>query len=437
MTKIIISVFILILCVSKSNSQTSVGVALPLMSFSTNEDEKKPGEQMLKGIQDALEEYNAANSENKILLKVGDTKKDQAEALAVLNKLGSDSSVIAILGPVYSSELVNNAGSAAFHKIPVITPTATHNFLAEKSEYVFQLNPTYDIRGRIMAKYAMNELGMKNFVILSEEEYGKNFADSFTEEVNKNGGSVTFVKYYSKDKIDLTEEVDEVKNAIFANEKFLDFGKQSESQIEKLRKVKFNYSRLDSLINEKVVVSIFKLFGKRADKFLDSLVISYDSNFDKSKTPILGYIDAVYLPISNFNEITKVAPQYFSGNINLPILGTSDWNNLTTLLENKIYLKDLFFDSDFFLGNNLKEGFENLSDMEIRNYYFGYDGMKLILDKISEGNTSRESLNEALQRVADYKAVHNNVTMKRRTNHAMSIMVFKNGNIEKIKDYVY
>ena len=67
--------------------------------------------------------------------------------------------------------------------MPVISPTATVNFLAQNNPYVFQLNPTYDIRGRVMAKFAMKEMGMKNFIILSEDTYGKNYAESFKNEV--------------------------------------------------------------------------------------------------------------------------------------------------------------------------------------------------------------------------------------------------------------
>ncbi|MBK9332487.1 MAG: hypothetical protein IPM96_08865 [Ignavibacteria bacterium] len=80
---------------------------------------------------------------------------------------------------------------------------------------MFQLNPTYDVRGRTMAKFANDELKMKRFAVFSEDSYGKNFADSFSEEALKNGGAITASVYYSKDDNDLTQELEELEDKIF------------------------------------------------------------------------------------------------------------------------------------------------------------------------------------------------------------------------------
>lgn len=443
----LISAIIFIISFKSVFPQIKIGVLLPLMKNSDEAEEKKLAEQMLKGINEALKENNENKLREQVSIKVEDTEKDQSITLNMLNKFGSDSGFIGVFGPVFSSELVNNAGAAAYHKIPVITPTATYNFLAAKNEFVFQLNPTYDVRGGIMAKFAMNELGMKNFVILSEESYGKNFEESFKAQVNKNSGNILFTEFYSKDKENLSAELSEIKDKIMENEKFLDFANLNSAQLEKLRKLNSQFSKLniDSILNERLIISIFKLFGKKAEKILDSAGISYISylDSDKSRNYILGYIDAVYIPVSNSNEISKIVSEYFSENINLPILGTSDWNNEEILEENKMYIKDLYFDSDFFLKDNFEtvknsgNDIENLSETEIRNYYFGYDGMKLILDKISEGNKTRQNLNESLQKINDFNAIHNNVTIKERTNHQMIIMNFRNGILKKLKDYIF
>lgn len=418
-----------------SISQIKIGIALPLMSTSANIEEGKVGAQMLKGIRDALQEYNTLNPSLKINLQVEDTKKDGSTTLNIINEFGSDTNVIAILGPVYSSELINNVGASEFHKIPILTPTATQNFLAAKNNFMYQLNPTYDIRGRIIAKYAMNELKMKNFIIFAEESYGKNYSESFADEVTKNSGQIFSRISYSKNNQELSKEFAQLKSAVVDKEKFIDFGSLEKQQIEKLNGLKFKYSYIDSLIKEKLVVSIYKLLGKNADKILDSARLTAIPYKEGTQGIIFGYIDAVYIPLTNFEEISKIAPRYFSENINLPVIGTSDWNNKKTLEENRMYIKELYFDSDFYLkpGNNMA----SLTEGEIRNYYFGYDSMKLLLDKISEGNITRKNLNEALERVKNYRAKHNNITFKERTNHEMSIMLFKKGQLKKLSDYIY
>ncbi|MEO8446995.1 MAG: ABC transporter substrate-binding protein [bacterium] len=431
----IILIFLLVASTGiEAYSQPKIGIALPLMKNSGSAEEKKLGEAMLKGVNDALEEYRISNSGKKITIITEDTKRDPSVALQIINKFGSDSSVIAIFGPVFSSELVNNAGAAKFHKIPVITPTATANFVAEKNEYIFQLNPTYDIRGRIMAKFALKNLRMKNFVVFSEESYGKNFSESFIEEVNAGNGKIVFEKSYSQDKADLNEELDEIKQALLSRDKFLDFGNLNAAQLDKIRKLKFNFSYADSLLSEKLTVSIYKLFGERADRIMDSTGIIPITISDKSRNVIYGVADAVYIPIANSGEAGKLASQYFSSNINLPVLGTSDWNNEKALYENRMYIKGLYFDSDFFIEENTGKDMGKMSDAELKNYYFGYDGLKFILDKISEGNGSRQSLNDAIEITTDYKAIHNDITIKDRTNHHLSIMQYDKGELQKIID---
>ncbi|MDZ4710704.1 MAG: ABC transporter substrate-binding protein [bacterium] len=430
-------IFIFLLVASpgiEAYSQSKIGIALPLMKNSGNAEEKKLGEAMLKGINDALEEYRSSNSGKRITIVTEDTKRDPSAALQIINKFGSDSSVIAIFGPVFSSELVNNAGAAKFHKIPVITPTATANFVAEKNEYIFQLNPTYDIRGRVMAKFALKNLGMKNFVVFSEDTYGSNFSESFIDEVNSGNGKIVFEKSYSTDKVDLNEEFDEIKHALLSKDKFLDFGNLNTAQLDKIKKLKFNFSYADSLLSEKLTVSIYKLFGERADRILDSSGIIPLTISDKSRNVIYGVADAVYIPIANSGEAGKLASQYFSSNINLPILGTSDWNNEKALYENRMYIKGLYFDSDFFIEENTGRDMGKMSDAELKNYYFGYDGLKFILDKISEGNGSRQSLNDAIEITTDYNAIHNDITIKDRTNHHLSIMQYDKGELKKIMD---
>ncbi len=431
------ALIIFILSVNVLYSQITIGVALPLMNNSSNPEDKKLGEQMLKGINDAIDDYNSAHSDNKVSLEILDTKKDPATTLTIINKFGSDSSVIAIFGPVFSNELVSGAGAAAFHRIPIVTPTATQDFLAENNEYVFQLNPTYEIRGKSIADFAMKELKMKNFIILAEENYGIHFAKPFQEEVENNGNNVLSVTYYSKDNADLSQKLAEIKNQISINEKLLDFGKLTKAQIEKLRKIKFHFSNLDSLLNTKLTVSIYKLFGRQAGKVMDSIGIIPLNNTEGNRNYVPGYADAIYIPVSGPDDISLLVKQLNTENINLPILGTSDWNNESVLKDNRMYIKDLFFDSDFFLEDKSKIGTVNLSDQEIKNYYLGYDGLKLILDKISEGNDTREKMNTALEAETNYKAIHNNITIKNRTNHHVSIVNFHNGELKKIKDFVY
>ncbi|MCY7361526.1 MAG: hypothetical protein LH629_05580, partial [Ignavibacteria bacterium] len=209
------------------------------------------------------------------------------------------------------------------------------------------------------------------------------------------------------------------------------------NQIEKLKNAKLKFSNTDSLINAGLTVSIYKLFGKNADRISDSLKLFPVTLPDISQKVIPGYIDAIYIPVSSYNDIGKISLEYFSSGINLPVIGTSDWSNEKALSDNKSYIKELYFDSDFYLKDNSKGDSFGNNETEIRNYYFGYDGMKLILNKISEGNKTRKSLNEALEKTANYEAEHINYSISERTNHEMSVMYLKNGELKKLMNYKY
>lgn len=431
--KIFILLLLILPGINLSYSQVKIGVAIPLMTNSSDASEKKTGEQMLRGINDALEEYKKNKPAITVTITAEDTKKDQSATLDILNRFGSDNTVIAVLGPIFSSELINNAGAAVFHKMPVISPTATVNFLAQNNPYVFQLNPTYDIRGRVMAKFAMKEMGMKNFIILSEDTYGKNYAESFKNEVEKNKGTIEGTEFYIKDSFPLTAQFESIKSTIFSKDKFIDFGNLTANQSDKLKKSVLRFSNFDSLFTEKLIVSIYKLFGKNADTVMDSLKIYPSPVLSNSGSIIPGYIDALYITVSNHNDISKICEEYFSSGINLPLLGSSDWNNEKTLTDNKKFIRELYFDSDFYLAD--KDDKTGLSESDIRNYYFGYDGMKLILDKISEKNITREDINESLENLRNYTAMHNRIDMKERTNQNLQIMSFRDGKLSKLRDY--
>jgi len=88
--------------VNVSTGQIKIGLALPLMKNSEDAEEKKTGMQILKGVNDALREYNESDESVTVLTVSEDTKKDAAITLEILNRFGTDSNFIAVFGPVYS-----------------------------------------------------------------------------------------------------------------------------------------------------------------------------------------------------------------------------------------------------------------------------------------------------------------------------------------------
>jgi len=434
---IILLIFISMLIAAQSFAQIKIGVALPLMKDSPGSPDRATGEQMLKGIKDALTEYEQSNESLKVQIIIEDTGKDPEKTIDALNKFGSDPSVVSVIGPVFSAELVNSAGAADFHKMPVISPTATVNFIAEKNPFVFQLNPTYDIRGRLMAKYAADKLSMKKFIVLSEDTYGKLYADGFADEIRNRSDSVLLTKYYKKDQWDLGNEAGELRKFLEENDRFIDFGSIAAADLEKIRKIGITKEMSDSLIIKKYLVSIYKLpGGVRAEAVLSNGVTV--SNYsDRSFNVIFGFADAIYIPIAGHDEISKVALALFKQRIGLPVLGTSDWNNDESLLGSKDVLPTVYIEADFYITDEQKSDVKNMNEQDIRNYFFGLGAMRLVLSEVSKGNTSRNDLNESLESLKNYEAPFNIITLINRTNHSLRIMKFQKGALEKVGDFVY
>lgn len=428
--------FILILCfISLSVSgrlpaQIKIGVALPLMKDAGSETSGSTGEMMLKGISDALTEYDANVPLSKVEIVVEDTKRDPQTTLDILNKFGSDSKISAVLGPVFSSELSMTAGAASFHKMPVITPSATENFIAEKNEYVFQLNPTYDIRGRLMAKYAGDKLKMRKFIILAENTYGKMFADAFEDQANEDGDSILFVKYYSKDDWDLLEEVREIKNYLSSIDKFISFADLPKAEYDKLVSSGLNSAMIDTLITGKYFVSIYRLFGTDAESVVSARSIPTKPLDTESLKVLFGVADAIYIPVSKSDEVGRVALALFRNSLDLPVLGTSDWNNRKVLEDNSVFLPEVVYEADFLLSKEFDDKASELTDLkdaDLRNYFFGYGSMRMLLSIIANGNKSRSDINRAVESLSGYVAPYNKYSMKKRTNVSLNIVKFSNG----------
>ncbi|MBK9332772.1 MAG: hypothetical protein IPM96_10325 [Ignavibacteria bacterium] len=121
----------------------------------------------------------------------------------------------------------------------------------------------------------------------------------------KNGGAITASVYYSKDDNDLTQELEELEDKIFSLDKFIDFGNIAREHFEIIKNYDIKFSYADSLKMESLVVSIYKLFGRDADRIMDSLSFKPSASYDKSRTVIPGYTEAIYIPISTYLEIRK------------------------------------------------------------------------------------------------------------------------------------
>lgn len=407
-----------------------IGIALPLFEDSDDESKRQLGNEILDGLKFAVSDYNTKAS-SKVILDVKDTKRDLNNTVNIFKEFADNDSVVCIVGPVFSSELAEVADIGSSEKIPIVSPTATGDDLAETHDYIFQTNPSYRVRGKLMADYLTKELDMRDFVVISEENYGKNFRVPFEEEVNNEGGKIRLSKTYSKDAKNINDIVSEIVSLIKKNDLFINIGNLNLIQREKLIQGGVSASLIDSLLELKKDVSIYFLFGNNALKIIDTMSLKPFTLKENNSNYIQGFIDAIYLPISNPSEINLLVPELFSNGLSFFLAGTGDWNNEQALEANKMYIKNLIFESEYF------PDFQSTKYLELRskltktkyklnkNFLFGYDAMMVILSVISDGNKTRRQINDALEKVRSFEAIKSKISLDhKRVNSELNILTY-------------
>ena len=157
------------------------------------------GKQTLNGIQMAVKEANAAGGVlggKKIVLVVADNKSEPAEATNAVTKLITQDKVVAVLGPVTSSNVLATVQVAQDNKVAVLTATGTNEKITVDNGKVrpFAFRGCFidPFQGRVMANYASKSVNAKTAVIYvdSSSDYSKGLSQSFEATFTQNGGKI-------------------------------------------------------------------------------------------------------------------------------------------------------------------------------------------------------------------------------------------------------
>jgi ABC-type branched-subunit amino acid transport system substrate-binding protein len=424
-----------------SNAQNvKIGVALPLFEGTDDPAKKQLGNDILDGMKFSLSEFTKS-TKIKVSLEVMDTQRDPKQAYDIIKGFGEDPAISCVLGPVFSSELLECAKLGEEYNLPIVSPTATGDNLASDHNYIFQLNPSYEVRGKLMAEYLIKRLGMKNFAVIYEENYGANFNKAFDENVKKLNGKVVSSNPYPKDITNIGEIIGNIYKVIKENDLFINPANLNLTQRQKLETAGVRYSLIDSLVSSKLDVSIYYLLGRNAKKMMDSMSIKPYKIKDDVNKFLQGYIDAIYIPISNASEISVIVPQLFSDGLSFFIAGTGDWNNEDALKDNKVYINNVIFESEYFPDSTsenyrqLKTGLKKSKYKLSKNFLFGYDAMNLILKQVEDGAKTRDQFNDALKKVLYFDAVKSKISLDYYgINSELNILHYGNG-IERVETY--
>jgi len=365
-----------------------IGVLLSLMKQQTLNPVSSIAADILDGINFALsEEKNSISRVASLSLDIRDTERDSVTTVTFMKDLCDQADLVAIIGPLFSNLTMDCAPLAERAHIPLMTPTADGDSIAAMGKHVFQLSPDFITRGKAMARYAVQDLGMSTLAVVSSADPGgKAISQSFAEEAKRLGATIVAVEFYNNGVTDMHDQ-------------FID-----------LRTV--------------------------------ALHVAQQNDDPQNLNIPISLIQGVFLPIENSEEIGVLSAQMKYFNINAALLGNGVWNDPNQLDQHKRDVNGVIFCSDAFIDETdsmtayVRKTFsEQMKKEPSRFTFLGYDAMHLLLSQIEHGSISRTAITSSLTKLKGYKGLHSIITLNpHRSNSEVNILKYSNGEIIRLKE---
>jgi branched-chain amino acid transport system substrate-binding protein len=160
------------------------------------------GQSSKEGAQLAVDEINAAGGllgGRKIQLLIEDDQSKPEEASNAVTKLITQNKVVAVLGEVASRRSLAAAPICQKYQVPMITPSSTNERVTAIGDYIFRVCFIDPFQGRVLAKFAYNDLKARKVAILKDiqQDYSVGLTDSVTKNFTALGGEVLDPVSYS------------------------------------------------------------------------------------------------------------------------------------------------------------------------------------------------------------------------------------------------
>lgn len=144
-------------------------------------------------------------------------KADQSASAA--QKLITQDNVVAIIGPNASRYAIPASEIAESSKVVLISPWSTNPKTTldaqtdQPKKYVFRAAFIDPFQGRVVAKFALDNLGSKNAAVLYDvaSDYNKGIAEFFKQTFEENGGTVVAFETYTTGDKDFTAQLTKIK----------------------------------------------------------------------------------------------------------------------------------------------------------------------------------------------------------------------------------
>jgi len=193
------------------DQEIRIGFTVPLTGAAASE-----GALFIKAIKLALKQINQAGGVNgkKINLIMEDTQSTNPGALAALQKCVEKDKVLALVGPVKSTQIFAMSDAIKAYAIPTMIGGTNANLTRKGNPWLFRVRPDDSIAAAAMVKFIKEDLKLTKVGILHDTDaFGTGGADLVEQGAKENGLTVVRrERYTTKDK-DFTAQLLSLKNA--------------------------------------------------------------------------------------------------------------------------------------------------------------------------------------------------------------------------------
>ncbi len=347
------------------------------------------GKAVQRGMELALEQLG--NTEYPMQLLFRDSAGDPDQSARAVSDLANAEQALAVLGPLTGVAAEAAAARAQLERLPLLT-LSQRNGLAEIGPYVFRTSLTSALQARALARFAIEERGLRTFAVLApDSRLGQEMNTRFVAEVERLGGSIVASRSYVAEATDFRRQ-------------------------------------------------ILLLKGEDPDapeppKPLEPLEES------EEEAPELPF-EALFIP-DYAERIGLIAPQLaYYGVRDVTLLGINGWNDPELLRLAGGYVEGAVFTDGFyryspypFVQAFVNSYFERFGEEPTILEAQGYDAAGILLAQLSRGeDLTRDDLRNALSRLRNYPGVAGATSFDAQgdAQKVLFLLQVQNGNIVQI-----
>lgn len=152
----------------------------------------------------------------KIKLVLEDSKSDQTEAAAAVERLIKEHKVVGIIGGATSANALAGGSIAEKYGIPMISPSATNLLVTRDKEYVFRACFDDSFQSKAAARQARIAMGAGTAAVIvdiAQADYSVGLGNLFLEAFREMGGKVLITTYIQTGDRDFSSQLFEIKAA--------------------------------------------------------------------------------------------------------------------------------------------------------------------------------------------------------------------------------